>query len=538
MLKKIQCDKFRNKEIIFHSGLNVVIGDDIASNSIGKSTLLMIIDFAFGGYDYIKTNKDAIEQLGHHRFFFEFDFENEKLYFSRDTKTYLFVEVCDEAFQVQSQIKLEDYIKLLQIKYHCELDGLTFRSVVGRYFRIYGKENLNEHKPIQYFEKERSSESILALVKIFDKYTFLKAYENQITTLEDQKKILTNATKKELIPNINKISFNENLKRIDELARQLEMIKKDIISATTDITALVSKEILQLQKEKSSLIVKRNIFSARLQRVKANLQNKGANFGMELDQFMLFFPDFNMEKVKEIDSFHEKLTHNLASELKSAQKELRDQITELDNQIALIEVKIAEKLNIKNAPKFAVEKIIDLSAQINQLTSENTFFTKKQNIEKNLKIAKNDFETLKEGVLNEICNQINTKMFELNKRIYGDTRRAPTLNIYGTRYSFSTYGDTGTGTAYVNLITFDLAMLALTCLPAIAHDLPLLKNIENPALEKLIFLYAASKKQVFIAIDKIHSYDKSAYEIIEKEGVVHLSKENTLFIKNWKNTDM
>ena len=70
MLKRIRCDKFREKEIIFHPGLNAVIGDEIASNSIGKSTLLMIIDFVFGGSEYIKTNSDAIEQLGPHEFLF------------------------------------------------------------------------------------------------------------------------------------------------------------------------------------------------------------------------------------------------------------------------------------------------------------------------------------------------------------------------------------------------------------------------------------------------------------------------------------
>lgn len=143
---------------------------------------------------------------------------------------------------------------------------------------------------------------------------------------------------------------------------------------------------------------------------------------------------------------------------------------------------------------------------------------------------------IKESVLNNICSQLNTKMYEINKIIYGDSRRAPTLNINGDKYSFSTYEDTGTGTAFVNLITFDLSLLNLTYLPAIAHDLPLLKNIENPAMEKIIFLYAASKKQIFIAIDKIHSYDSKAASIVEKYGVIQLSKDKTLFIKNWKNT--
>ena len=72
MLKKIICDKFIENEIVFHNGLNVVLGDDIASNSIGKTTLLMIIDFIFGGNDYINKNKDVIENLGHHTFNFIF----------------------------------------------------------------------------------------------------------------------------------------------------------------------------------------------------------------------------------------------------------------------------------------------------------------------------------------------------------------------------------------------------------------------------------------------------------------------------------
>lgn len=202
---------------------------------------------------------------------------------------------------------------------------------------------------------------------------------------------------------------------------------------------------------------------------------------------------------------------------------------------AMVPLKITDKLNIRDAPKFAVEKVVDLAAQIKQLSDENGYFAKAQSIDDSLKAATSDLAALKELALDDICNQVNTKMYELNKKIYGDSRRAPTLNIHGDRYSFSTYGDTGTGTAFANLITFDLALLDLTCLPAVAHDLPLLKNIENPAMEKIILLYAASKKQIFIAIDKIHSYDKVASSVVETHGVIQLSKDKTLFIKNWKN---
>lgn len=61
MLTEIYCDKFKTGgkygelrlSIRFHKGVNAVIGDNNMSNSIGKSTFFMIIDFIFGGDDYI-----------------------------------------------------------------------------------------------------------------------------------------------------------------------------------------------------------------------------------------------------------------------------------------------------------------------------------------------------------------------------------------------------------------------------------------------------------------------------------------------------
>ena len=82
-----------------------------------------------------------------------------------------------------------------------------------------------------------------------------------------------------------------------------------------------------------------------------------------------------------------------------------------------------------------------------------------------------------------------------------------------------------------------MALLELTCLPAVAHDLPLLKNIENLALENIIELYSKKDKQVFIAIDKLNSYSKTAADIIEKHKVLSLSKDKVLFIKNWKKAE-
>ena len=56
MLCKIKCNAFKTSETIqIHQGLNIVLGQDNKANSIGKSTFLLAIDFAFGGNSYIDS---------------------------------------------------------------------------------------------------------------------------------------------------------------------------------------------------------------------------------------------------------------------------------------------------------------------------------------------------------------------------------------------------------------------------------------------------------------------------------------------------
>lgn len=534
MLKQIICEKFVEERVVFHKGLNVIAGDEIASNSIGKSTMLMIIDFVFGGDDYIKKNHDAIENLGHHIFKFSFIFEKDEHFFYRTTAEYKFITVCDSNFVAQNTIKVEEYTKFLQEKYGCQIDELSFRNIVGRYFRIYGKENLNERKPIQYFEKERQRDSITALVKLFNKYKEIAEFEKQITELSEEKNVLAAAAKKELVPNISKSLFGQNEKKIEALNVELAKLKESIVSTALDIEALVSKDILDLKKKKSSLVTQKNMYESRLKRTLINIKNKNINPASEFEKLKDYFPNFNVERVKMVDKFHASITSILKEELNNTAKEINTQLSLLNNEIADIDNLIEEKLSIKNAPKYTIEKVVEVASKIKQLTDENGFYTKKKNIETSIKTAKENLDTYKEAILAQICSQINIRMSSLNKLIYSDDRRAPTLAIQGDKYTFNTFGDTGTGTAFANLITFDLSLLDLTCLPTLVHDLPLLKNIENHALENIVEIYNKSDKQIFIAIDKVNSYKKETEQIIFERKVLQLTKDKILFIKNWK----
>ena len=125
-------------------------------------------------------------------------------------------------------------------------------------------------------------------------------------------------------------------------------------------------------------------------------------------------------------------------------------------------------------------------------------------------------------------------MAEIHSVIYPEERRPPNLILSLANYRFDTFDDTGTGTAFANLITFDLSLLGLTQLPALAHDLPLLKNIENFAFSNIVKLYTGFQKQIFIAIDKLNSYDEETEKTLRALAVLELSKDKVLFGVDWK----
>lgn len=72
--------------IYLHAGLNIVEGADEAQNSIGKSTLLQIIDFIYAGNDFL--NSDAVrlpQAVGHHAIHFTLRLNGTEHHFVRAT---------------------------------------------------------------------------------------------------------------------------------------------------------------------------------------------------------------------------------------------------------------------------------------------------------------------------------------------------------------------------------------------------------------------------------------------------------------------
>lgn len=533
MLAEIRCEKFNQKVIFFHSGLNVVLGDDKATNSIGKTTLLMIIDFVFGGNTYISNGTDIMENIGSHEFKFRFDFAKENLYFIRDTDNYKFVSVCDEHYSKQNEISLEEYKKLLFAKYELDFLGNNARTIIGTCSRIWGKDNYTVDKPLKTKDSKNDT-AITNLIKLFNKYNFIESLESQINKIKNQNNAIRDAIKSDLISTINKKQYENNKVELNELSKKIEEFKKNVDDFNLDLKSLMSEELIELKNQKNSLCIKKSQLLNKIKRIENNLNSDDIKIKNKFNKLIEFFPSINMEKLNEINDFHNKISSSLKNELIKEEEQLKALLDIVKIDIENITLEMEKKIKIKNTSSYSVERLADLLTKENNLKQVNQYYEKAESNKTSLKDVKDELSTIKTNILSEISNLINIEMYNSFNVIYKDKRTSPTFSINLETYNLKRSGDTGTGSAYINLIAFDLSLFKLTKLPILIHDTIMFKNVEVPAFENLIKIYNSFTKQIFISIDEIYRFSQETKSILNDRKVIALDEKNTLFIKNWK----
>lgn len=531
MLERIKSAIFAEGVIDFHKGLNVVLGDNKGSNSIGKSTLLMIVDFVFGGNTYISHNSDVVANLGHHEFGFTFKFNKTEYHFVRGTENPDVVYESNNKYEKLNEIKVDDFTKILKSQYELESDKLTFRAAVSTYSRVWGKENNNVKKPLHSFAQEKFSQTVTNLIKLFNKYDAIELQDKELKKLEDQKQVLNKAGKYKLIPKITKTKFNKNIKEIESLTNEIARLGKSTYSPSGDISEIVSDEMISLREMKKKLIDEREYFISRLNRTNRTIKKSA---GALFENLLEFFPNVNVEKLKSIESFHQGISSILSDELENAKKELGNKIDELEKEINIVVKKQDQLLAPDEELNVFIDSLIELSASLKSLQLENEYYIKLLGINGDVDTKKGELEELKEKIVEEINKAINTKLKEINDLIHEDKRTAPKLNLTYSKYEYEVFDNTGTGKAYTNLIIFDFAILTLTKMPFIMHDSFLFKNIEKDVVEQIIKLYNSISKQVFIAIDIIDMYNKETQKVLEEKKVIILSNDKLLTTLDWR----
>lgn len=532
MLVEIKNDNFTDKKIIFSKGLNTVLGDNFSSNSIGKSSLLMLIDFVFGGDSFLNRDSGTIKELGHQTFSYQFQFKKTNYYFSRNTETPTIVLVCDEAYNNISEIKTIDFLKELKNLYKINLN-LSFRSIVSLFSRVWGKENNNVDKPLQSYLKQPEKESIENLIKLFDLYNSISEINQQIKSKTEKKKAIDATHKQNFVSKITKTDYNKNQNELEKISSSIDNIKINLLSFVINVEEITSKELIDLKINKSELLRKQAEIRNKIERIELNLTKKSvkSKYFRKLSEFI---PSTNEEKIEEIENFHNKISELLNRELLASKERLDLEFSIYETEISHLSLKINQLLENIESPKFIIDKLHDLTIEEEKIKRTNKFYVEKIEVASNIKELGSSLETSIDSILKNIQNQINTELIRLNEFVHSKDKKVPFFQLKTTSYAFNHSGDEGTGKSYSDLIEFDLTILNLTQLPFLIHDSPFFKNIGDLVMENIIKLYDKFDKQIFISIDGINRYSKNTQSILIKNKAIQLKENHQLFNKDWR----
>lgn len=534
MLVEVRCDKFREKSIKFHKGLNVVLGDEKATNSIGKSSLLMVLDFIFGGSSLIEHNNDIVEELGDHYYLFEFVFNDVNYYFKRGTSTPDLIYACDTDYTEKQPISIDDYRTFLKTSYDLGDIDLSFRSVVSLYSRVWGKDNYDVKQPLHGHKNQKSIDCMDNLLKLYKQYGSIKALARKLNELTEERKAIKSAFKQSLIPKISKTQYKENIHKVSEIDDEIRDIKDNLAKYAVHISEIVNREVSEIKAKKDSLLRERSRISVRLNRVRADLaQNKHIK-SKSFSSLVRFFPDVDQDKISQVEEFHSKITKILKAELKESERELSDGLDAIDEAIRELDDTLQTTFSSIDKPDIIVDRVHELANVRSAAQAEIRYFEQEDRVDDEVKGVRDDLIREKARVLKFVEDIINNKTRQYVSSVYSEERRSPTLQLSQRSYTFTAIEDTGTGKAYSNLILFDLAVFETTSLPFVIHDSVLFKNVENAAVAKMVELYISLGKQSFIAIDEIKKYGDHAAKLLTKEGVISLSDDNVLYIKDWR----
>jgi hypothetical protein len=534
MLIEIRSDKLRTGHITFHNGLNVILGDDNATNSIGKSSLLMVIDFVFGGNTFVERNKDVVQELGHHDYYFAFLFDDETYRFRRGTDTADTIYRCDAEYDVVGPITLEEYTTFLKAAYQIAIDDITFRSLVGLYLRVWGKENLDVHRPLHMFSSQPNRECVNNLIKTFGRYGSIKDLAERLRAKEQEASALRAAFRNEIVPQITSRQHKDNQDKIAQMQREIEDIKQNLAKYATNIAEVVNREILELKVAKDELLATKLKLESRLSRVQRNIAGNRHIRSRHFAALTQFFPDIDQTRLANIEEFHSVVARLLRTELEATAKDLQAQIERVAIELQEIDGKMASTLVAIDKPTHVVDRVYALATSLRNARLANQHYETEEGLERTISSVRQGLSKEKAVVLGYIQSAINDGIRRIVAMVFGPNRKSPALQLSEYSYAYDVFEDTGTGTAYANLIVFDLAIFGATVLPVVAHDSVLFKNIENDSVANLFRIYSAIEKQSFVAIDEIDKYGPDTASMLRSKSVIQLDDDHVLYIKDWR----
>lgn len=541
MLTEIYCGKFQDsgasrQPIKLHKGLNVVLGSASATNSIGKTTFLLAIDFAFGGKTYIETGEDIEQNIGPHAICFTFEFAGTPYRFARHTDNPDEVFVCNAEYHAVETWSIAQFTSWLQEQYGMAGLGGSFRELAGSFFRIYGKDNYDETKPLRSFAQDTAEKGVDRLLKLFGEYKAIERLKVAYGEALEKKRAFTRARKHAFVkPADSAREVKRNELEIGELKAQRAELMKQSEEGLADIDPVTADHAAKLKRDISSLRRSRGRLATQLATMRDDLgieQYKGASDYSKLQEF---FPNVAVRRLEEIEEFHKRLNKVLKSEHEDAKRDLKDRMEALDIQIKNLENELSSVKMTPNVSVAVLESYADLSHRIRVLEDANECFEQQQALASTVKMRSEALRAETESILRSLETVINDELERLNRMVCSPKKTAPQISIPDSKhYRFEIPNDTGTGSQTRGMFLFDYVLLEQSYLPAFAHDTNTIKQVQDDVMVKLLELYAVSDKQVFVAVDKAESFADGALPVVvELNTILKLGPGHELFGRSW-----
>lgn len=532
MLKRISCEKLAD-DLVFHDGANFIVGDGVASNSIGKTTALLLIDFAFGGSTYGQS-EDIAFFIGDHVIEIEHVFDKQIYRFKRS------ISQSNKVTRIRKssteEMSLSSYNDFLKDKYGLQPLDLSFRNTVGLYSRIWGKRNIEPLRILSAVPNESGTIAVARLIKLYQEYEAIGLASQELKKLSDNRSSLIKAQKHAYLPKYTKSEFEKAKVRLRSTEEQIASIAKSIAVSRESIEVAITPRLLRLQKERSDIAARIAAVESHIALLENNLKNCSPTsmIHRQLAEFRSFFPKADMERIEQIESFHMQLNEILTEEITEELNSQRMSLSELQALQKQIDDELADLVESPPALIGEVEDLTRLISEKNRCNEVIILHSKSNEIDENIHFYKADEEEEYETALQIISSKLNSEIAKISATIL-PAELAPRLDLWRNKYSYKVHADSGTGRAYAALVIFDLSILESTILPFFMHDSICLKNIEVKTLNNIINKYESIRgKQIFVSLDEIQRLEKSQRSAVKSKAVVFLSKEHTLFGDSWK----
>lgn len=245
-----------------------------------------------------------------------------------------------------------------------------------------------------------------------------------------------------------------------------------------------------------------------------------------IEKLKEFFPEVKIDEFIKIEEFHKGVKSILKSQAKEENNKIESQLALIRNEMKRIWTEVCKYDSVPNVKQEIIDRSTWLSKRLDELKKSNENYEKFLQTKDELKEIKDTIKSQTEDDILRVSHEINTKMAYLEETYGSKVKYPPQIQILSLNsYRFGIPNDTGTANRYKSVVTFDVATMLETILPAVIHDSVFFDAQGDANINYMLKLYRLlPNKQIFIAYDDKNKLSQENQEYIKKNVVVTLSK--------------